>query len=49
MPITFSGGRATLTFKQRYRSDSIKMSSVKTLTLVQSGGKWMIQQERTGN
>ena len=47
--VSISGDNATVTFRQHYRSDSLKVSSVKTLVLAQSGGKWLIKQERTGN
>ena len=40
---------ATVTFRQNYRSDALKVSSAKTLTLTRSNGKWLIQQERSGN
>lgn len=47
--VTVNGDTATVTFRQHYRSDSLKVSSVKTLVLTQSGGKWLIKQERTGS
>jgi ketosteroid isomerase-like protein len=47
--VAVAGDTATVTFRQHYRSDSLKVSSVKTLVLAQSGGKWLIRQERTGN
>lgn len=40
--------RATVTFRQHYRSDTLKASSTKTLVMVRSGEKWLIQQERIG-
>jgi len=40
---------ATVTFRQQYRSDALKASSSKTLVMVKSDGKWLIQQERVGN
>jgi tetratricopeptide (TPR) repeat protein len=40
---------ASVTFRQNYRSDALKASSMKTLALVRSNGKWLIQQERIGN
>jgi len=43
-----NGGRATVTFRQNYRSDAFKASSMKTLVLVRTGGKWLIQEERVG-
>jgi tetratricopeptide (TPR) repeat protein len=45
----FDGNRATITFRQHYRSDALKVDSTKTLVLVRVDGKWLIQQERVGN
>lgn len=39
-------GHASVTFRQAYRSDVIKSSSTKTLVLVKSEGRWLIQQEK---
>ena len=39
---------ASVSFKQSYRSDSLKTLTNKTLTLVKTDGKWLIQQERVG-
>ena len=41
--------RATVTFRQHYRSDGLKASSTKTLVLVKSGNRWLIQQEQVGS
>ena len=47
--VTFKGdSSAVVTFRQIYRSDSLKISSSKTLVLVRSDGRWQIQQERAG-
>ena len=43
-----SSGRVTVTFRQHYRSDALNVSSNKTLVMVKSGDKWLIQQERVG-
>ena len=43
-----SNGEATVTFKQRYRSDTLKSDNTKTLKLVKSGERWLIKQEHTG-
>ena len=40
---------ATISFRQHYRSDSIKADSNKTLLMVRVDGKWLIRQERVGN
>jgi tetratricopeptide (TPR) repeat protein len=42
-------GRVAVTFRQHYRSDNLKVSSTKTLVMVKSGDKWLIQQERVGS
>lgn len=41
-------GRATVTFRQNYRSDALKSTNSKTLVMTKSGDKWLIQQERSG-
>ncbi|MDD5177445.1 MAG: tetratricopeptide repeat protein [Sterolibacterium sp.] len=40
--------RATVKFRQHYRSASLKTSSNKVLVIVRQDGKWLIQQERVG-
>ncbi len=40
---------ASVSFRQQYRSDTLKASSSKTLVLVKSDGRWLIQQERVSN
>lgn len=39
---------AVVSFKQNYRSDALKSSVTKTLSLVKESGEWRIQQERIG-
>ena len=41
-------GRATVTFRQLYRSDALKSTNNKTLVMTKAGDKWLIQQERSG-
>ncbi len=41
--------RASVTFRQNYRSANLKVASTKTLVLVKSGDRWLIQQERVGS
>jgi murein L,D-transpeptidase YafK len=41
--------RAIVTFKQHYRSGALNVTSQKTLVMVKSGDKWLIQQERSGS
>jgi tetratricopeptide (TPR) repeat protein len=43
-----SGNEATVTFKQSYKSDTLKSSNTKTIKLVKSGERWLIKQERVG-
>ena len=40
---------AKISFRQHYRSDSLKVDSSKTLVMVRVDGKWLIQLERVGN
>jgi tetratricopeptide (TPR) repeat protein len=49
--ITMTGdNQASVTFRQKYRSDLRTISSTKTLVLVKSNdGRWLIQQERVGS
>jgi len=42
-------GRVTVTFRQHYRSDAINVSNTKTLVMVKSGDRWLIEQERAGS
>ncbi|MCC7486093.1 MAG: tetratricopeptide repeat protein [Burkholderiales bacterium] len=42
-------GRVTVTFRQRYESGQLKVTSTKTMVLVRAGGRWLIQQERIGS
>ena len=45
--VTFADAtHAIVTFKQSYRSNTFKDHTNKTLVLVKTGGKWVIQQER---
>ena len=47
--VTFNeANRATVTFRQHYRSNTLKVSSKKTLVLVRSGDQWLIQEEQVG-
>ena len=42
-------GRAIVSFKQIYRSSTLKTSTRKTLVMVKSGNKWLIQEERVSH
>ncbi|HZV62821.1 MAG TPA: tetratricopeptide repeat protein [Methylophilaceae bacterium] len=44
-----NGDRARADFKQTYRAGNNVMRTNKTLLLKNSGGKWLIEQERTGS
>ncbi|MGQ9724812.1 MAG: L,D-transpeptidase Cds6 family protein [Tepidimonas sp.] len=49
LSITADGpDKATVRFRQHYRSASFKSSSEKTLVLVKRDGRWLIQQELVG-
>jgi len=48
--VTMQGeDRASVTFRQTYRSDIISATSTKTLVLVKANGRWLIEQERVAN
>lgn len=38
-----------VTFRQTYKADTLNSATTKTLVLVKSGEKWLIQQERVGS
>jgi hypothetical protein len=43
-------GKASVTFRQGYRSDVLKgTTTTKTLVLAKADGRWHIQQERVGH
>ena len=44
-----SDTQASVTFRQSYRSDTLKSTSTKTLLLVKADGRWRIQQEKVAN
>ena len=46
--VTVDGDQAVARFRQDYKADSLKTNSRKTLNLVKSNGRWLIQQERSG-
>jgi Flp pilus assembly protein TadD len=43
------GNKAIVQFRQQYNADALKVSSRKTLELVNVGGRWLIQKESTGS
>jgi ketosteroid isomerase-like protein len=45
LQISVNGDRAQARFKQIYSSDSLDVTSRKTLELVRSGGRWQIRRE----
>jgi tetratricopeptide (TPR) repeat protein len=48
--VSMADGKASVTFRQGYRSDVLKATSTtKTLVLARTDGRWQIQQERVGN
>ncbi len=40
---------AQATFRQHYKADTLNTSATKTLVLIKTGDKWLIQQERVGS
>ena len=40
--------RASVSFRQTYRSDKLKSQSRKTLELVKTDGRWLIEEEKAG-
>lgn len=44
--VSLAGDKATVKFRQHYTSSTLKSSASKTLVLVKSGNRWLIQQER---
>jgi tetratricopeptide (TPR) repeat protein len=40
---------AQVTFRQHYNADTLSTTATKTLVLIKSGDKWLIQQERVGS
>ena len=47
--ITVNGDRASARFRQDYTSDTLNVTSRKTLDLVKSGNRWLIVRESTGS
>ncbi len=47
LSVEVNGDRATARFQQGYSSDTLNVSSRKTLELVRSGGRWLIVREST--
>ena len=48
--VKFTGNNhAMVTFRQDYRSANLKVGSTKTLVMVKTGDRWLIQQERVGS
>ena len=44
--VTVAGDKATVKFRQNYTSSTLKSTASKTLVMVKSGNRWLIQQER---
>ncbi|MGE0098525.1 MAG: tetratricopeptide repeat protein [Hydrogenophaga sp.] len=49
LAITVNADRATARFLQEYSSDTLNVTSRKTLELVKSGNRWLIVRESTGS
>lgn len=43
-----NAAHATISFRQSYHSDAIKSTTTKTMEMVKTGEKWLIQQEQVG-
>lgn len=46
--VKVNGNEATAVVHQSYKSDTLKNTTTKTLTLVKSGDRWLIKQEKVG-
>ncbi|WP_287461401.1 nuclear transport factor 2 family protein, partial [Accumulibacter sp.] len=46
--VAFADGKATVRFRQTFSSPALTSTVAKTLVLVRSGGRWLIQEERVG-
>jgi len=46
--IKINGNEATAVVRQAYKSDTLKNTTTKTLTLVRSADRWLIKQEKVG-
>jgi len=49
MVVEVDGDRATVRFRQSYRSDKLSVESNKTLVFSRAGGKWLIARESAGS
>ncbi len=49
LAVTVDGTKAVAKFKQDYKADALSVSSRKTLELLQTGDRWLIVREYTGN
>jgi tetratricopeptide (TPR) repeat protein len=49
LSVSINGDRATAKFRQAYSSDTFNVTSLKTLDMVKSGGRWLIVREATGS
>ena len=49
LDVKLVGETATATFRQNYRSASLKANSTKSVTMVQRDGKWLIKHEQVGS
>ena len=47
--VSVNGDRATARFRQAYSSDTLNVTSRKTLDMVKSGNRWLIVRETTGS
>ncbi len=47
LQVSVNGDTATARFRQHYKATGMSTSTTKTLTLVRSGGRWLIQEEKS--
>jgi tetratricopeptide (TPR) repeat protein len=47
--VTMDGDRATVKFRQHYKSGKLKTAATKAMVMVRRDGRWLIQQERVAN
>jgi hypothetical protein len=48
MSIDVAGNEAKAVVRQAYKSDTLRNTTTKTLTLLRSGDRWLIKQEKVG-
>jgi hypothetical protein len=49
LSVSIDGDKAVARFRQAYKADSLNVNSRKVLELQQTGGRWLITKEVSGN